>query len=219
LYRLLQKTQIKSWRRAWRDDAMPFLITQLAAFAQHRPENRLPDDFWKDEKPGANPGYAPFRSIQETFLDYPRAGVPCTIDVGDHSDIHPGDKKSVGLRLAHEAMRVAYGDVSCLPGPRARVARCAEGGVEVVFDNVGEGLAIPEGALGPHIVAVAGVDGSFVWADAEVRGRDTLFIRDPGVPGGAARVQYAYNAFAPGPFLRRKGDGLPAFPFRTDVAR
>ncbi len=218
-YAGLQAALIESWRKAWRNPGMPFLITQLASFSQHRPGNRLPDDFWKDETPESAPGYAPMRAVQETFLDYPGSGVACTIDVGDHSSDHPQDKKSVGFRLAHEAMRVAYGNASCAPGPRARSARRVEGGVEVVFDNTGEGLEVPEGALGPHLAAIAGEDGAFVWADAEVRGRDTLFIRDPGVPGGATRVQYAYNAFAPGPFLRRKGDGLPAFPFRTDVAR
>ena len=217
-YADLQKAQIESWRKVWRNSGMPFLITQLAAFSQHRPYNRMPDDYWKDETPETAPGYAPMRAVQEKFLDYPGAGVACTIDVGDHSDIHPGDKKSVGLRLAHEAMRVAYGDASCLPGPRARAASRVDGGVEVVFDNAGEGLEIPEGALGPHIAAIAGEDGKFVWTDAEVRGRDALFFRDPGVPGGAAQVQYAYNAFAPGPFLRRKGDGLPAFPFRVAVS-
>ena len=214
LYRLLQKTQIKSWRKAWRDDAMPFLITQLAAFAQHRPENRLPDDFWKDEKPGANLGYAPFRSMQETFLDYPGAGVACTIDVGDHSDIHPADKKSVGFRLAHEAMRVAYGDASRLPGPRFASARRVTGGVEIAFANVGPGLVADGGKIGPHLFAVQGEEGAPVWTTAELRPDGTVFVADGGV-GPVAMVQYAYSAFPPDPPLRRKGDGLPVFPFRT----
>ena len=217
-YATLQKMQIESWRKAWRDDAMPFLITQLAAFAQHRPENRLPDDFWKDDTPESNYGYAHFRFMQESFLDYPGAGVACTIDVGDHSDIHPADKKSVGFRLAHEAMRVTYGDASSLPGPRFGSARRVPGGVEIAIRNVGDGLVIDGGAIGPHLFAVKGEEGAPVWTDAELRPDGTLFVKDAGV-GPVVKVQYAYSAFPPNPPIRRKGDGLPLFPFTADVAR
>ena len=213
-YATFQKMQIESWRKAWRDPSMPFLVTQLSAFAQHRPENRLPDDFWKDEKPDGNYGYAHFRSMQETFLDYPGAGVACTIDVGDHSDIHPADKKSVGFRLAHEAMRLAYGDAASLPGPRFASARRVAGGVEITFANVGPGLFADGGKIGPHLFAVHGESGAPVWTTAELRPDGTVFVADGGV-GPVAMVQYAYSAFPPNPPLRRKGDDLPVFPFRA----
>lgn len=216
-YAILQKMQIESWRKAWRDDAMPFLITQLSAFAQHRPDNRLPDDFWKDDTPESNYGYAHFRFMQESFLDYPGAGVACTIDVGDHSDIHPADKKSVGFRLAHEAMRIAYGDASSLPGPRFGSARRVPGGVEIAVRNVGDGLVLDGGAIGPHLFAVQGEEGAPVWTDAELRPDGTLFVKDAGV-GPVVKVQYAYSAFPPNPPIRRKGDGLPLFPFTAEVA-
>ena len=216
-YAILQKIQIESWRKAWRDDSMPFLITQLSAFAQHRPENRLPDDFWKNDTPESNYGYAHFRFMQERFLDYPGAGVACTIDVGDHSDIHPPDKKSVGFRLAHEAMRVAYGDASSLPGPRFGSARRVTGGVEISISNIGDGLVLDGGAIGPHLFAVQGENGAPVWTDAELRPDGTLFVKDAGV-GPVTKVQYAYSAFPPNPSIRRKGDGLPLFPFTAEVA-
>ena len=215
-YAILQGMQIESWRKAWRDDSMPFLITQLAAFAQHRPENRLPDDFWKDDTPESNYGYAHFRYMQEGFLDYPGAGVACTIDVGDHSDIHPADKKSVGFRLAHEAMRIAYGDASSLPGPRFGSVRRVPGGVEIALRNVGDGLVLDGGTIGPHLFAVQGAIGTPVWTDAELRPDGTLFVKDAGV-GPVVKVQYAYSAFPPNPPIRRKGDGLPLFPFTAEV--
>ena len=216
-YAILQKIQIESWRKAWRDDSMPFLITQLSAFAQHRPENRLPDDFWKDDTPESSYGYAHFRFMQERFLDYPGAGVACTIDVGDHSDIHPPDKKSVGFRLAHEAMRIAYGDAASLPGPRFGSARRVPGGVEIVVRNIGDGLVLDGGAIGPHLFAVQGEESAPVWTDAELRLDGTLFVKDAGV-GPVTKVQYAYSAFPPNPPIRRKGDGLPLFPFTAEVA-
>ncbi len=218
-YAVLQDIQIQSWRKAWRDPKMPFLITQLAAFSgQHRPENRLPDDFWKDVEPLSNPGYAPFRQMQSTFLDYPGAGVACTIDVGDHSDIHPADKKSVGYRLAHEALRVAYGDASRLPGPRFASARRVPGGVEVTLRDIGSGLTIDGGTFGPHLFVVVGEKDDAAWTDAELRPDGTLFVKDGGV-GEVVRVEYAYSAFPPNPPLRRKDDGLPVFPFSAAVTR
>ncbi len=216
LYSNLQKIQIESWRKAWRDPAMPFLITQLSAFAEHRPENRLPDDFWKNDKPDSRYGYAHFRSMQEGFLDYPGAGVACSIDVGDHSDIHPPDKKSVGFRLAHEAMRIAYGDASYLPGPRFGSARRVPGGVEISVRNVGSGLVADGGAIGPHLFAVAGEVGEPAWTTAELRPDNTIFVADAGV-GPVAMVQYAYSAFPPNPPIRRGSDGLPLFPFKVRV--
>ena len=215
-YAILQKIQIESWRKAWRDDSMPFIITQLAAFAQHRPENRLPDDFWKNDTPESNYGYAHFRFMQERFLDYPGAGVACAIDVGDHSDIHPADKKSVGFRLAHEAMRIAYGDATSIPGPRLGSARRVPGGVEITVRNIGDGLVLDGDAIGPHLFAVQSEEGAPVWTDAELRVNNVIFVKDAGV-GPVTKVQYAYSAFPPNPPIRRKSDGLPLFPFTAEV--
>ena len=218
-YAVLQGIQIDSWRKAWRDPDMPFLITQLAAFSgRHRPEARLPDDFWKEETPWSNLGYAPFRQMQSGFLDNPGVGVACAIDVGDHSDIHPANKKAVGFRLAHEAMRLAYGDASSLPGPRFASARRVPGGVEVVLRDCGSGLVVDGGAIGPHLFAVHGEGGKSAWTDAELRPDGTLFVKDGGV-GEVNRVEYAYSAFPPNPPLRRKDDGLPVFPFSAVIPR
>ncbi len=214
-YRALQHLQIDSWREAWRDPDMPFVITQLSAFADHHPDRRSPDDFWKNEEPSTNPGYAPFREMQEFFLDKPGTGVACTIDIGDHSDIHPANKKDVGIRLAHEAMRLHYGDASAIPGPRLREAVREGNGMRVKFDNVGAGLEVCGGEFRPHLFAIAGADGKFVWAKAQLDGDNTVFVWSDEV-AEPTDVQYAFTAYPPEANFRRKGDGLPVFPFRTN---
>ena len=214
-YLALQHLQIDSWRKAWRDPSMPFIITQLSAFAEHHPDRRSPDDFWKNDEPATNPGYAPFREMQEIFLDKPGTGVACTIDIGDHSDIHPANKKDVGIRLAHEAMRLHYGDAAALPGPRFREAAREGNGMRVKFDNVGAGLEIRGGEFRPHLFAIAGADGRFVWAKARLDADDTVFVWSDEVPE-PTDVQYAFTAYPPEANLNRKGDGLPVFPFRTN---
>ena len=216
-YDVLQRLWIEDWRRAWNDPDQPVLVTQLSAFDGHHPDKRLPDDFWKDQKPGENPGFAPLREVQDDLRDEPGLGVACTIDVGDHSDIHPANKKDVGLRLAHEALRIAYGWADALPGPRFRSATREGGALRVAFDNIGDGLVVRGGAIGPHLFAIAGADRKFVWADSATLCDDgTVLVSSASVPE-PVHVQYAFSAFPPNPCLYRKGDGLPVFPFRTDL--
>ena len=42
------------------------------------------------------------------MLKLPNTGMAVAMDIGDHSDIHPADKQTVGYRLAMEAERIAY---------------------------------------------------------------------------------------------------------------
>ena len=213
-YRILQALQIESWRKAWRDPALPFLITQLSAYQAHCPEQRLPDDFWKAEEPGTSPGFAPFRRMQEEFLDYPGSGVACTIDIGDASDIHPPDKRDVGERLAHEAMRVSYGDASARPGPRFAWLRREGAKLRVGFTDAEGGLEARGGAFHPHLFAVAAETGPFAWAEARLEDDGTVLVWSDAVPS-PARVQYAHTAYPPEANFFRKRDGLPVFPFQT----
>jgi hypothetical protein len=81
---------------------------------------------------------------------------------------------------------------------------------------VGDGLVLDGGAIGPHLFAVQGGEGAPVWTDAELRANNAIFVKDAGI-GPVAKVQYAYSAFPPNPPIRRKGDGLPLFPFTADV--
>ena len=214
-YLTLQKLWIDDWRRAWNDDTLPFLITQLAAYNGHCPDNRAPDDFWKKEQPGENLGFAPLREVQEAMFDYPLTGVACTIDIGDHSDIHPANKKDVALRLANEAMRIAYGDKDAMPGPRLREAVRDGSAMRVRFDNVGDGLFVRGGEFGPHLFAVAGADGRFVWANARLDDDSSVVVWSDEVPE-PTDVQYAWSAFPPDANLFRSGDDFPVFPFRTN---
>lgn len=215
-YSKLQKTQIDSWRKAWRDSELPFLITQLAGFSKFTPSERLADDYWKKLKPNDELGFAPLREAQEILLDYPRTGVACTIDIGDHSDIHPNNKYDVAKRLAHEAMRIAFGDAGALPGPRFGSAVREGAAVRVKIRNAGDGLVAEGGKIGEHLFALVDASGATEWADAELMADGSIIVRAKGV-ANPVEVRYAYNGWQPGPNLYRKGDHLPVFPFRAKV--
>ena len=217
-YGALQKTLIDGWRKAWRDTSMPFVITQLAGYMTHTPEARHADAEFDTPLPLEATGFAHIRAVQQELLDYPMTGVACTFDAGDAWDIHPPDKRTVALRLAHEAMRLAYGDASAAPGPRALSARRVDGSIDVGISDCGEGLVIDDGGpVGPRLFGLVGEDGKTAWTTASII--DGLAIRVD-VPDGfdqVAEVLYCYSAFALGPYIRRKGDGLPLFPFRLRI--
>ena len=53
--------------------------------------------------------YAIFRDAQKDVLKLKNTGMVVTMDIGDADDIHPRDKKDVGVRLAQNALSQTYG--------------------------------------------------------------------------------------------------------------
>lgn len=211
-YGRLQACLIAGWRKAFRDENMPFIITELAPFVDHRPEHRFPDDFWQSYGPDYNLVYAPIRGVQDAFLDEPFIGVASTIDIGDHSSVHPSEKLELARRLVLEASRLAWGNSRQEPGPRADKATRENEGVRITFKNKGSGLFVRGGEVGPHLCAVQ--DELGVWHWVEGRWDDstgTLFMATPNLK--PKKVRYAWSAYPPNPPLYRVDDNLPVFPF------
>lgn len=215
-YREFQRALISSWRKIFRDDNLPFIITQLSAFKAHSPANRGPEDWWKETTPTQFRGYAPFRDMQMGFLDERLCGVACTIDIGDAFDIHPANKRDVGIRLANEAMRLAYGDKAAIPGPRAIKAVREGDKVRVSFRDAGEGLYVDGDTFGPHLFALGDDEEKYDWAEGVLDKDGTLLVSSPNIKTPTV-VEYAYNAYPPLVNFRRKGDDFPVFPFRIKL--
>ena len=230
-YAELQKLLVQSWRDEFREPDFAFIATQLAAYQEHHPQTRLPDDWWKALTPKQAcfvPSFVPLRAVQERMLDMRGCGLACTIDVGDHSDIHPSRKRPVGERLAHEALRLCYGRADALPGPRAISAAREGAAVRVALSDCPGGVEMrAESASSPRSprVAAAGhlfalrdaATGEFEWADAEIRDDGSIIVSAPGVKEPDA-VQYAWSSFPPDADLRRRADGVPVFPFSISVS-
>ena len=214
-YPALQKMLIDSWREAFRDPMLPFVVTQLSSLQRHTPAKRLADDFWREVTP-EKLGFAPLRAAQEKMANYPNTGLVCTIDLGDHSDIHPARKAEVADRLVREALRLRYGRSDCRPGPRFKEMTRQGDTLVLTFRDAGKGIVAKNGAVHPRMFAVAGEDGVFTWAEAKVNGDGTVRVRANGV-AKPVQVRYAYWACPLFDGLIRMDDGLPVFPFTASL--
>ncbi len=212
LYHTLFPAMIADWRKKWGQGDIPFLFVQL-------PNYRA-----RTDDPNAPTSWALAREAQMLTLRLPKTGMATTIDIGDGADLHPPFKEEVGRRLALEARRIVYGEQIVSRGPLYASHRIDGNRVRVTFTDVGAGLKIgapPAGSKTPAPAqdsvrgfAVAGADGTFVWAKAIIEKPDTVVVWSDEVPQPVA-VRYGW-ADNPEVNLYNSAD-LPASPFRTDM--
>ena len=201
VYRQLLPLMIEDWRRAFGQGDFPFLQVQLANYMATAAEPR-------------QSSWAELRDAQRAVaVEDPNGGFAVAIDVGDATDIHPTDKKSVGERLARWALSTHYGLGGAPCGPLFDSLTVEAGGRLRCRFRHGAGLRTKDGKA-PRQVAIAGVDRQFVWAVCEIEG-DTLVAWSPQV-GKPAAVRYAWADNPDGCNLVGS-DGAPAAPFRTDT--
>ncbi len=203
-YRELFPLLVKTWRKEWGQGDFPFLYVQLANFEATHPVPR-------------GNAWAELREAQALALDLPGTGMVTAIDIGDPKDIHPGNKREVGRRLALMAKGTVYRDEVKDPpavwtGPTLKDSRIEGAKVILTFEHIGSGLVASDGEKLKGF-AIAGADQRFVWADAEISGNDVILTAS-GVAGPVA-ARYAWD-MNPVANLANK-EGLPAFPFRTDT--
>jgi len=241
-YEDFQKYLVESWRRATRSPDMAFLQVQLAGFEEHRPANRLPDDYWAAAEPAERADWAELRAAQSKIRKLRLCDFATATDIGDHSDIHPADKYEVARRLEAAAAKMLYGAKGVTTGPSLASVKREGGELRCSFSDIGAGLVAKPLAGGvreivakaraaagkgkpagrnaffpeEHAFAVAGADGKWVWADARLDGNDVV-VSSPAVPK-PTRVRYAWSSYPPSMRLFNK-DGFPAFPFQGAAGR
>ncbi len=191
---------IRDWRRLWGSE-FPFLFVQLAN--------------WEAGKGDANTGsdWAELREAQALTLQLPRTGMAVTIDIGESKDIHPKNKHDVGLRLAHEARRIAYGE-NLAPGspPPPRVQFSADTAY-AYFELPAPGLMVRDSAGAAQGFELAGEDRVFHPAQAVVEGA-TIRAWSAAVPKPLA-LRYAWADDPQGLNVYTR-EGFPLAPFRSD---
>ena len=196
-YALWQKLLVESWRRTTRSPDMAFLQVQLAAYQRHSPDNRLPDDFWKDFGPENDQQWTAMRAIQEKIRTIRLCDLVTAADIGDHSDIHPSNKREVARRLDALAGKLVYGAKGVATGPVLKAVTRKGSALRCTFSETGKGLVVKP--LEPAVRAV--VQGSQVHksAGSQVPQPANLPTCKPGTGGAAApaaTIVAAEHAFA-----------------------
>ena len=202
LYRKLLSAIINDWRKHWQMGNLTFLIAQLPNFMD---VNYSPEES----------NWAEMREVQlKVAQSTPNTGLGINIDLGEWNDIHPGNKKPVGERLALQAMKITYGDNDMVnSGPIQKSARREGSKIIISFDNGGSGLMSGNGEELSHF-AIAGDDGKYQWAKAEIINNEVVVwsnaIENP------KSVRYAWADNPDFANLYNK-EGLPACPFQINV--
>jgi sialate O-acetylesterase len=199
-YEHLFPALIHAWRTEFDNPMLPFLFVQLAGF-------EAPID-----APVQAGSWAELREAQRlTALRTPATGMAVALDVGEARDIHPRDKRSVGERLARLARTRAYGENVLAEGPApVSMEVTAEGSARLRFLNAGAGL-MEQGGGALRGFAIAGEDGVFHTADANITSEDEVLLRAAAVVA-PREVRYGWSN-NPGCNLANR-EGLPASSFR-----
>ncbi len=197
----LMKTLIADWRSGWGKE-FPFLYVQLPGFMDEKKE------------PG-NSNWATLRDGQAKLLSVKNTAMAVTLDLGEWNDIHPLNKKDVGERLALNAEKLLYGDKSIVAsGPTLKTIKREGSKLILTYENVGTGLTIKNGGALKYF-AIAGKDGKYVWAKAEIKGENQVVVWSDAVIDPVS-VSYAW-ADNPATANLYNKEGLPAAPFRKSA--
>ncbi|AQQ69792.1 F5/8 type C domain protein [Limihaloglobus sulfuriphilus] len=197
LYYEKMKALIGGWRSVWNQGDFPFYYVHLAPY-------RYADDEWLPL----------VWEAQLHSLTIPNTGMAVTNDIGNYQDIHPKNKQDVGKRLALWALAKDYGKTALVySGPLFKSADFAGGKAVVKFDHSGSGLTTRDGKA-PDWFEVAGDDGVFHKANAEITGKDTVTVWSEEVTSPKI-VRLGWNKRAT-PNLMNK-EGLPTPAFSSDI--
>ena len=194
-YKVLFPLMIEQWRRDFKQADLPFLFVQLPGYEQ--------------KSDATSQSWAWLRDAQAAALALPDVGMAVTIDIGDPVDIHPGNKKDVGQRLALIALRQVHGRQADDSGPTRTDIEPIADSLRIQFANA-RGLAFRGDPSG--MFAVAGADRKFVPADSRIDG-NAVIVSGKGVKAPVA-VRFEWTNNPKGWLVNMAG--LPAAPFRSD---
>lgn len=233
---------IQCWRELFGDENLPFYYVQLCRLGNTTDVNN-PDstangevfirqaqtDIMTKAKPEDNIGMAGTLDIYGRY-DYPQT----ENDANCRNDIHPGQKRLIGERLANFALKNIYNKNIDTTGPIARSAVSRDGKIEIKYDCTGKlrimessqyadsvtDKKISDGEINKDILnefEVAGNDNIWHKAQAEILddNRISVYSSEETEP---TQVRYAYSAYPDAPNLTDE-TGLPSYVFKLTAEK
>lgn len=195
----IDKTEalVRGWRREWGQGDFPYFLVQLAPYKYENPKGTV---------------LSVIQEAQAHIPDrVPNTGYTVINDVGNVEDIHPTDKRTVGMRMADQALERVYDHkVREWRTPVATGWTVGAEKVTVTFRDAA-GLKTRDGKAPTEFELCTLTDG---WVPAAAKIDGTSVVLEP--PAGASLatvlgIRFApYNASTPNLV---NGAGLPAGPF------
>lgn len=185
---------------------LPLIWTQLASYYYSSNEdNTLRNIAFADmqqERPDS-------RALVTSY-DYPATYFE---EVGA---IHPQTKKPIGERMSFAAERLVYGKAGDYTLPTVEGYEIKDGGIAVMLRDTGDGLVCGGEYL--RGFSIAGENGVYVRADAEITGNNTVFIHADEVPSPvSAAYAFAITSDTANLYASESGEKtLPVSPFMLD---
>lgn len=187
---------VRGWRREWKQGDFPYFLVQLAPYKYDNPKGT------------ALPVMQEAQSRIPTVV--PNSGYTVINDVGNVNDIHPIDKRTVGMRVADQVLDRVYGKfVRPWRTPTPKAFNINGASLRVTFNDA-DGLKTRDGAAPTEFELLADDGKTWVGAAARIFG-DSVVLTADGVSSPAAMRFAAYNGSTPNLV---NGAGLPVGPFR-----
>lgn len=191
-YGRLSALMIRDLRKGWQDSTLPFYFVQLSSIDTVKYKGRL---------------WPIFRDVQRQMeSDIPFTGMAVCSDIGARDDVHPTDKRTVGQRLARQALYRTYGSDIIPSGPLPAEAIHRNGKIIIRFKYATGGLFTADGqALRGFMLngtqdVPARIAGETVEIDCDVK---------------PETICYGWKSFSDGNLVNR--EKLPASTFSLEV--
>lgn len=202
----------RSWSKVfgYENGDMPFIFTQIAPYEVGTSEQMVKsymalymEQAWKRS---ADKNTA-MLTLYDLPLEHMKDGV-------SSHPIHPRTKTPVAERFALAAMNMVYNGGDEYTAPVYKSMEIKGDVAYVKFDRVGnDGLKTTDGSVNLHGFTIAGADGIFVNAEAEIVDKDTVKVWSSYVEK-PQNVIYAFSDMNQGANLCNSV-GIPVSPFRT----
>lgn len=198
------KLLVNTYRSLLKNPTMPFYYVQIAPYTYSKRKDKIKHSVEQ---------LALFREAQTQCLSIiNNSGMIIISDLVDKtSDIHPPYKWEVGHRLALLALNKTYGKKIICSGPTYQSFKIEKNKMILSFDNLAGGLISNDGQP-LNWFTIAGLDGNFVEAKAEIQGKKIVVQSE--IVKNPVAVRFAWHESAIPNLCNQSG--LPAAPFRTD---
>ncbi len=166
------KNLISTWRIDWNDSEMPFIYVALPPSPMKYFANwngtYISEDF-------SNARLGQLKVHNEMDNVGIAVSMDCPPDPEDSEEdpLHPKNKKPIGERLGLTALGLVYGKTDKWSSPMYNKSEASGNSVTVTFSHTYGGLKTTDGNA-PRCFYVAGADGKFYSAEAQITGNNTV---------------------------------------------